>query len=166
MERLMNEIAVSVSRQFDPPRWCFPVFHGKGRLILLCGLCAGAFLLAVPTGRNADQVPAPAPARVVRVLVAPDGDGSPFSPSEIAREAAAHTAMMRSKTDTAGIRNRFEPETAGDGRRPVAVVCDPTRRGFDGPMWRFLLNEPVRPDIDFAHNQTYFGVTVTLPFGG
>ncbi|MGO9246691.1 MAG: hypothetical protein ACLPT4_15050 [Verrucomicrobiia bacterium] len=162
----MNEIAVSVSRQFDPPRLRLPVLRGNRRSILLCGLCAGAVLLAVPTGRNADQVPAPAPARVVRALGAPDGDGSPFSPSEITREAAARSAMMRSKTDSAGVRNRFEPETAGDGRRQVAVVCDPVRRGFDGPMWRFLLNEPVRPDIDLAHNQTYFGVTVTLPFGG
>ena len=162
----MNEIAVSVSRQFATPRWCFPAFHGKGRLILLCGLCAGAFLLAVPTGRNADQVPAPAPTRVVhvrrrarqrRIAVLAIGD---------AREAAARSAMMRSKVDTAGVRNGFEPESAVDDRRQVAVVCNPVRRGFDGPMWRFLLNEPVRPDIDLTHSQTYFGVTVTLPFGG
>ena len=46
------------------------------------------------------------------------------------------------------------------------MVRNPVRRGFYGPMWRFLLNEPVRPDIDFKHNQTYFGVMVTLPFGG
>jgi hypothetical protein len=129
-------------------------------------LCAGAILLAVPTGRNADQVPAPAPTRIVRALVAPDSDRSPSSPSGIAREAVARTAMMRSKADTAGVRNRFEPESAVDDRRQVAVVRNPVRRGFYGPMWRFLLNEPVRPDIDFKHNQTYFGVMVTLPFGG
>ncbi len=46
------------------------------------------------------------------------------------------------------------------------MVYDPGHRGFDGPMWRFLLNEPVRPDINFTHNQTYYGVMVTLPFGG
>lgn len=44
-------------------------------------------------------------------------------------------------------------------------MYDPPHRGFDGPMWRFLLNEPVRPDIDLSHNQTYYGVKVTLPFG-
>jgi hypothetical protein len=125
-----------------------------------------AVLLALTTGRNADQVPAHAPARVVQVLVAPDGDGSPFSPSEIAREAAARSAMLRSKMDTARVRNRFEPETAVDDRKQVVMVYNPTRRAFDGPMWRFLLNEPVRPDIDFTHNQTYYGVMVTPPFGG
>jgi hypothetical protein len=100
------------------------------------------------------------------VLVAPDGGGSPFSPSEIAREAAARSAMLRPATDMARGRNRFEPETVVDSQRQVAVVCDPARQAFDGPMWRFLLNEPVQPDIDFSHNQTYYGVKVTLPFGG
>jgi hypothetical protein len=33
-------------------------------------------------------------------------------------------------------------------------------------MWRFLLNEPVRPDIDLKHNASYYGVKVTLPLGG
>lgn len=109
---------------------------------------------------------AAAPARIVRVLVAPHGGELPYSPSAMAREAAARSAMLRPATDTAGVRNRSESEAAIDNPKQVAVLCDPTRRGFDGPMWRFLLNEPVRPDIDFTHNQTYFGVTVTLPFGG
>jgi hypothetical protein len=166
MERLMNEIAVSDSRQFATPRLRLPIFRVNRRSILLCGLCAGALLLAVPTGRNGDQVPVQAPAGIVRVLVAPHGGELPSSPAVIAREAAARSAMMRSKTTEARVRNRFEPETAVDSPRPVAVVCDPARRGFDGPLWRFLLNEPVRPDIDLTRNQTYFGVTVTLPFGG
>ncbi|MGD0058814.1 MAG: hypothetical protein ABSD58_05290 [Verrucomicrobiia bacterium] len=84
----------------------------------------------------------------------------------MAREAAARSAMLRPATDTARVRNRFEPETAIDNPRQVAVLCVPTRRAFDGPMWRFLLNEPVQPDIDLTHNQTYYGVKVTLPFGG
>jgi len=166
MERRMNEITVSVSRQLAPPQWRPPVVSGHRRSILLCGLCVAALLFAVSTGRNADQGPAPAPAHVIRVLVAPHGGGSPTSPATMAREAAARSAMLRPATDTARVRNRFEPETAIDNPRQVAVLCVPTRRAFDGPMWRFLLNEPVQPDIDLTHNQTYYGVKVTLPFGG
>ena len=136
-------------------------------MILLCGLCAvSLLLLAVPAGRKAGQLPAQPHARVVRVLVAPKGSGSPYSPSEMAREAAARSAVLRPATDPARARNRFEPETAVDGRKPVAVVCEPAHHGFDGPMWRFLLNEPVQPDVDFSRNQTYYGVKVTLPLGG
>ena len=162
----MNEIAVSVSRQLTTPRLRLPIFRVHRRSILLSGMCAAALLLAVTTGRNADQVPAQAPARTVQVRVAPSGAGPAASPSEIAREAAARSAILRPATDTGRARNRFEPETAIDNRRQVAVVYDPVHRGFDGPMWRFLFNEPVRPDIDLTRNQTYFGVTVTLPFGG
>ncbi len=162
----MNEIAVSVSRLPDTLRLRLPVFGVNGRLILLCGLSAVALLLvAKPTGRNGDQLPAQPPARVVRVLAAPHGDGSPYSPAEMAREAAARSALLRPATDAARGRNRFEPETAVDNQKPVAVVCEPAHRGFDGPMWRFLLNEPVQPDIDLSHNQTYYGVKVTLPLG-
>jgi hypothetical protein len=53
-----------------------------------------------------------------------------------------------------------------DNRKSVTLVSVPTHPGFDGPMWRFLLNEPVQPDIDFTRNQTYFGLKVTLPLGG
>jgi len=166
MERLMNEIAVSDSRQFATPRLRLPVVSGHWRSVLLSAVCAGAVVLAVPTGRNADQVPAPAPARTVQVLVASHGGGPPHSPSEIARQAAARSALLRPATDTARVRNRFEPETTVDSPRLVAELCAPTHRGFDGPMWRFLFNEPVRPDIDLTHNQTYYGVKVTLPFGG
>jgi hypothetical protein len=162
----MNEIAVSVSRQLAPPRLRLPIFRGRQWSIFSRGLCAVAVLLALTTGRNADQVPAHAPARIVQVLVAPHGGGPPSSPSAIAREAAARSAIRRPATDTARVRNRFEPETAVDDRKQVAMVYDPGHRGFDGPMWRFLLNEPVRPDINFTHNQTYYGVMVTLPFGG
>lgn len=171
MERLMNEIAVSVSRLPDTLRLRLPVFGVNGQLILLCGLCAvSLLLLAVPAGRNGDQLPvqasAQAPTRVVRVLVAPTGGGSPYSASEMAREAAARSAILRPATDAARDRNRFEPETAVDDRRQVAVVCEAAHRGFDGPMWRFLLNEPVQPDIDLSRNKTYYGVKVSLPFGG
>jgi hypothetical protein len=162
----MNEIAVSISRPSATPQLRLPIFRVSHQSILLYGLCTVALLLAVTTGRNADQVPGPASARIKRVLVAANGNERPYSPSAMTREATGRSAMLRSKADTARIGNRFEPETAVDGRRPVAVVGDPTRRAFDGPMWRFLLNEPVRPDIDLTHNQTYFGVSVTLPFGG
>jgi hypothetical protein len=84
----------------------------------------------------------------------------------MAREAAARSAILRPATDAARDRNRFEPETAVDDRRQVAVVCEAAHRGFDGPMWRFLLNEPVQPDIDLSRNKTYYGVKVSLPFGG
>lgn len=82
----------------------------------------------------------------------------------MAREAAARSAILRPAADTA--RNRFETQTTVNDRKPVTVVCEPAHHGFDGPMWRFLLNEPVQPDIDLSRNQTYYGVKVSLPFGG
>ncbi|MGA2603344.1 MAG: hypothetical protein ABSG14_03870 [Verrucomicrobiia bacterium] len=145
----MNEIAASVSREFTTRRLRLPLVSGGRRFVLYCALGSVALLLAVTTRRDADQVPAHTPAPVNRVLVASPGDRPQSAPSA-----------------TIQVRNRFEPESWGDDRKPVAVVSGPRRPAFAGPMWRFLLNEPVRPDIDFTHNQTYYGVMVTLPFGG
>jgi hypothetical protein len=145
----MNEIAASVSREFTTRRLRLPLVSGSRRFILCCALSSVALLLAVTTRRDADQVPAHTPAPVARVLGASPGGRPQTSPSA-----------------TTQVRNRFEPESWGDDRKPVAVVSGPTRPAFASPMWRFLLNGPVRPDIDLTHNQTYYGVMVTLPFGG
>jgi len=162
----MNEIAASVSREFTTRRLRFPLVSGGRRFILYCALGSVALLLAVTTGRDADQVPAQTPAPVARVLVASPGGRPQSSLSAIDRDAAARRAMLRPASATTQVRNRFESGSWGDDRKPVTVVSGPRRPAFAGPMWRFLLNEPVRPDIDFTHNQTYYGVMVTLPFGG
>ncbi len=161
----MNEIAFAVSRQFAPSRLHPRVLRSHRPSILLRSLCVVVLLLATSTGRNTDRVPARARAQNVPVVVRHSVEPH-TSPSVIAREAAARSAVLRPATDTARARNRFEPEPAVDGRRPVVVVCNPAHQAFSGPLWRFLLNEPVQPDIDFSHNQTYYGVKVTVPFGG
>jgi len=140
----MNEIAPSVSRQSIPRLQRFPAVSAPHRLLLGCTLASVALLLAVTTRRDADRIPAPAP-----VLV-----------------ASPESRPQSSPLSTAQVHNRFKPESWGDDRASVAVFSVPTHRAFSSPMWRLLLDGPVRPDIDLTHNQTYYGVMVTLPFGG
>jgi hypothetical protein len=161
----MNEMAFAVSRQSAPFRLHLRALRSHRWSIFLRSLCIVALLLAISTGRHADLVPARARTHNTPVVARHGGEPHP-SPSVIAREAAARSAMLRPATDTARARNRFEPEPVVDGRPGIVVVCNPTHQAFSGPLWRFLLNEPVQPDIDFSHNQTYYGVKVTVPFGG
>ena len=157
----MNEIAFSVSRQSIPRQQRFPIVSAPRRFALCCALGSVALLLAVTTRRDADHISTPAPAAVARVLVVPQSSRSAIDP-----DAAARKAMFRPASATAQVRNRFEPESWGEDRAPVAVISVPTRRAFSSPMWKLLLDGPIRPDIDLTHNQTYYGVVVTLPFGG
>ncbi|HVM61379.1 MAG TPA: hypothetical protein VMV72_10985 [Verrucomicrobiae bacterium] len=164
----MNEIAASVSRLPDAHGLCLPALGSHWRPIFCCTLSAVAVLLAVTTRRDADRLPVQALAPVVSVRAAPVARHPQPSPSAIAPEAAARNAILRPAAPTISVRNRFEPEPSVDTPKPVPVVYAPSSRAFSGPMWRFLLNEPVRPDIDLTHthNQTYYGVKVTLPLGG
>lgn len=127
--------------------------------MLGCALASVTLLLTVTTSRDADRVPAQAP------ITAPECRPR-SSASAIDRDAAARNAMFRPALAATQLRNRFEPEPWGDDRAPVALASVRTPRAFSSPMWRFLLDGPVRPDIDLTHNQAYYGVMVTLPFGG
>jgi hypothetical protein len=87
-------------------------------------------------------------------------------PVVVARgEAAVRNAILQPAIDMAQVRDRFELGSTVENRRELAMMSDTKHQAFDGPMWRFLLYEPVRPDIDLRRNQTYYGVKVTLLFG-
>ncbi|HTS17059.1 MAG TPA: hypothetical protein VMP11_05755 [Verrucomicrobiae bacterium] len=162
----MNEIAVSVSRLPDLPRLRLPVLGGHWRPILCCALGGLTMLLAVTTRRDADRLPVRTliPAAIVHVAVPASHPQS--SAAAMARDAAARSAVLRTAAGARQVRNRFESESSSDDQKQVPVVYNPSSRAFSGPMWKFLLQEPVRPDIDLTHNQTYYGVKVTLPLGG
>jgi hypothetical protein len=87
-------------------------------------------------------------------------------PVVVARgEAAVRSAILQPAIDMAQVRDQFELGSTVENRRELAMVSDTTHRVFDGPIWKFLLYEPVRPDIDLRRNHTYYGVKVTLLFG-
>jgi hypothetical protein len=160
-----NKTALAVSRQFATPQLQLCVVGNRRHTISLIGLCVVALLLGESTARNTDQMPAPPPIRTVAV-VSRTADKLRTPPALIAREAAARSAVLRPAAGIPRAENRFEPALSVDSRHEVTLICNPQHQAFDGPMWRFLLNEPVRPDIDLKHNASYYGVKVTLPLGG
>jgi len=146
----MNETAVSVSRQIGPRQQRCLVVSARHRLIRCCALAGAAVVLAVTTGRDADWIPAPTPASVGCLPVVSPKTPPPSSP-----------------LSTVQVGSRVEPEYRGDDRAPVVLVSVPAHPAFSSPMWRFLLDGPVRPAIiDVKRNTTYYGVVVTIPFGG
>jgi len=163
----INEIAVSVSRQPNPRRRAnLPASSLRHRIILCCALSGVAWLLAVTTTRDAVWIPAPTRASVVCVpVVSPEKRPTPASVVCVP-VASPEKRPTSSPLSTAQVGNRFEPEYRIDDRAPLVLVSVPAHPAFSGPMWRFLLHGPVRPDIDRMHNPTYYGIVVTIPFGG